>query len=123
MKTIQSLASATPPINSSALSVRIASPAANGEIDTFPLLDSNSLILGGLVIIGSIVAAIYARIPMTIQRSSSLKSYSNVQCFKCQYFSQNPYVKCALHPDTVLTEQAVDCRDYHSGSMTEPFEG
>ena len=123
MKTIQSLASATPPINSSALNVRIALPAANGEIDTFPLLDSNSLILGGLVIIVSIVAAIYARIPKTIQRLSNLKVHPQIQCYGCHYFSSNPYLKCSLHPDNVLTDRAVDCRDYHSGSMTDPFEG
>ena len=122
MKTIQSLASATPPINSSALNVRIASSAANGEIDTFPLLVPNSLILGGLVIIVSIVAAIYTMMTKSIQRSSSLKSSPNVQCFKCQYFSRNPYVKCALHPDTVLTERAVDCRDYHLSSIIKPFK-
>ena len=109
------IATATPPSNSS-------SPIDRG-IGNFPMLDATSLILGGLVIIVSIVAAIYARIPKTIQRLSNLKVHPQIQCYDCHYFSPNPYLKCSLHPDTVMTERAVDCRDYHSGITTKPFEG
>jgi hypothetical protein len=42
------------------------------------------------------------------------KSRPPFSCYHCRYFGQNPYLKCALHPTTVLTEQAADCRDYAS---------
>ncbi len=40
------------------------------------------------------------------------RSRHRLVCYHCRYFGQNPYLKCALHPTTVLTEQATDCRDY-----------
>ena len=35
-----------------------------------------------------------------------------VPCRNCHFFSLNPYIKCAVHPSTVLTKQAIDCLDY-----------
>jgi hypothetical protein len=43
-------------------------------------------------------------------------------CHRCQYFSDNHYLKCALHPGTALTEQAVDCRDYCPNSKEKKVE-
>ncbi len=34
------------------------------------------------------------------------------QCNGCHYFESNPYLKCSIHPITVLTEDAIDCTDY-----------
>lgn len=34
-------------------------------------------------------------------------------CRNCRFFSLNPYIKCAVHPSTVLTKQAIDCPDYY----------
>jgi len=85
-------------------------------------VDTVSLILVSLVILSSIAAAIYVCIPKVMQPLFNPKLNSKVPCARCQYFNHNPYVKCALHPGTVLTDRAVDCRDYHSGSMAEPFE-
>ncbi len=47
----------------------------------------------------------------------NFKSYKKVachQCNTCQYFGSNPYLKCSIHPITVLTEDAIDCIDYES---------
>lgn len=90
--------------------------------ETISASDTNSLVVSSILIILGAAALIYVRIPKTIQHSFSLRLYSKVPCHRCQYFGHNPYVKCALHPNTVLTDQAVDCRDYHSGSTAEPFE-
>lgn len=109
MKVIQSLATATLPTNSSAPTIRIV----DREIGSFLMLDATSLILGGMVIIISIATAIYGRIPKPIQRLSNLKVHPQIQCYNCHYFSPNPYLKCSLHPNNVLTDRAVDCRDYH----------
>jgi hypothetical protein len=40
------------------------------------------------------------------------------QCNNCQYFESNPYLKCSVHPLTVLTEDAIDCIDYTSPQKT-----
>ncbi len=36
-----------------------------------------------------------------------------VPCRKCRYFKNNPYLKCAVHPSTALTKEAINCSDYH----------
>jgi hypothetical protein len=44
--------------------------------------------------------------------SSYAPSLGKRSCQRCQYFSSNPYLKCAIHPATVMTEAANDCNDY-----------
>ncbi len=38
--------------------------------------------------------------------------FHNIPCMRCQYFNNNLYIKCAVNPSTVLSEQAKDCTDY-----------
>jgi hypothetical protein len=85
-------------------------------------LDTVFLVLVSLISISAIAAAIYACIPKAIQLPFSPKLNCKTPCYRCQYFSDNPYVKCALHPDMVLTEKAIDCQDYHSNSIAEQLE-
>jgi hypothetical protein len=33
-------------------------------------------------------------------------------CYNCRFFSENFYLKCAVHPCTVLTAEASECSDY-----------
>lgn len=35
-----------------------------------------------------------------------------VPCNNCQFFSSNAFLKCAVQPSIVLTEQANNCSDY-----------
>lgn len=39
-------------------------------------------------------------------------THCQVSCENCRFFNNNPYIKCAIHPSTVLTAQAKDCADY-----------
>jgi hypothetical protein len=41
-----------------------------------------------------------------------IKSSNQVRCKNCRYFSGNFYLKCAVHPATVLTKEASNCPDY-----------
>jgi len=41
-----------------------------------------------------------------------VKTLQKVPCKNCKYFSNNHYLKCAVNPDSVLTEEAVDCAEY-----------
>jgi hypothetical protein len=36
----------------------------------------------------------------------------NVSCHRCRFFNNNSYLKCAVHPCTVLTSEAKNCSDY-----------
>jgi hypothetical protein len=40
------------------------------------------------------------------------KILQKVPCKKCQFFANNHYLKCAVKPDSVLTEAAIDCSEY-----------
>ncbi|MEC4985267.1 MAG: hypothetical protein SAJ37_20205 [Oscillatoria sp. PMC 1068.18] len=40
-------------------------------------------------------------------------------CSKCVYFENNPYLKCAVRPDLVLTKEATNCKDYRLNSEAE----
>lgn len=35
-------------------------------------------------------------------------------CRNCEFYNDNPYLKCSVNPNIVETEAAVDCRDYSS---------
>jgi len=87
-------------------------PPSQRGIETLPPLDAAFLIIISLVIFSAIAAPVYAYIPKRWQHSFSFKPRSKVPCHRCQYFSGNSYLKCALHPVTVMTKQAVDCTDY-----------
>lgn len=48
------------------------------------------------------------------ERLSLTKHNSKVACRKCYFFSNNHHLRCAVHPDKVLTKKAQDCRDYQT---------
>ncbi len=39
---------------------------------------------------------------------------AQLPCKKCQFFSNNPYMKCAVNPHVAMTPAATDCSDYRS---------
>lgn len=47
-------------------------------------------------------------------KSKYSNSFASVPCHKCQYFSHNSYLKCAVNPSKVLQPEAKDCADYSS---------
>ncbi|MEB3179734.1 MAG: hypothetical protein VKL59_11965 [Nostocaceae cyanobacterium] len=46
--------------------------------------------------------------PATLKRNF----LHQLPCKNCKYFCNNNYLKCAVQPDLVMTEQASDCSDY-----------
>lgn len=38
--------------------------------------------------------------------------FHTLPCRTCKFFCNNHYLKCAVHPDIVMTEQARNCSDY-----------
>jgi hypothetical protein len=80
----------------------------------FLVLDIAFLIMACLGLIYVVRSSWFADRWKRRQHTDGFKRRNQFACYHCHYFGQNPYLKCALHPTTVLTEQAADCRDYTS---------
>lgn len=87
-------------------------PPTQRGIESIPVLNGAFLTIVSLAIISGIVASIYPGIPKRIKHLFSFKYRHKILCHRCRYFSNNAYLKCALHPVTVLTKQVVNCTDY-----------
>jgi len=42
----------------------------------------------------------------------TVKSVHQVPCKNCRFYSNNHYLKCAVQPSIVLTDEAKDCSEY-----------
>ncbi|MGF1937903.1 MAG: hypothetical protein RM347_026560 [Nostoc sp. ChiQUE02] len=55
----------------------------------------------------------------------SINSLHKVPCKNCRFYSNNHYLKCAVNPSIVLTEEAMSCSEYSSSkkkfSSKNPF--
>ncbi len=96
-------------------------PPSQQRIKTLPDSDTAFLMIS-FVIFSTIAALIYTCTSKQKQHFSSFKPPPKTLCHRCQYFSDNHYLKCALHTETALTEQAVDCRDYCPNSREQKVE-
>ena len=79
-------------------------------------------IVSGITIITAIAVSTYAYISKQRQKLHKRASSSKAICHSCEYFNNNLYLNCALHPTTVLTESAVDCQDYCPNSKAKRTE-
>ena len=88
------------------------------SIGTKPLFGNkiNGLLL--LILICSIVAKKVSGMSaspiwkVARKKRSHSNPYQQIPCRNCKFFSNNPSLKCAVRPTTVLTEQALNCSDY-----------
>ena len=40
------------------------------------------------------------------------RRHHKIPCKTCQFFKDNPYIKCAVHPSIAATKSAIECSDY-----------
>lgn len=40
------------------------------------------------------------------------KTIAQLPCKKCRFFSNNPYMKCAVNPYVAMTKAATECQEY-----------
>jgi hypothetical protein len=85
---------------------------SNSGMRTYFFLDMIFLIAVCTGLISVIARPFLIDLLKYLRSVTQIKPQPRISCSHCHYFSQNPYLKCALHPTTVLTEQAADCRDY-----------
>lgn len=67
-----------------------------------------------LSIISLVLLKVFHKLETVKIRGSSIWPVSQIPCKSCQFFAQNRYLSCAVHPFTVLTKQAKNCSDYCS---------
>jgi hypothetical protein len=70
-----------------------------------------------LLALGTVMAACIS--PKERPSSAKFESDSKVMCHSCKYFHNNLFLNCTLHPSTVMTERAVDCKDYCPNQQTQ----
>ena len=87
-------------------------PSQRGS-ENFSGLDVALGVFISVALLLAIVMPVYAYICKGRQYSLNIKPRTKLSCHQCQYVGNNNYLKCALHPSTVFTEQAVDCKDYN----------
>jgi hypothetical protein len=71
-----------------------------------------------LLTLSAILAQIYIYLPKLKIGKSTVKNCSKVKCDGCQYFHNNLYLKCALHPADAMTDRAIDCQDFEAKVQT-----
>jgi hypothetical protein len=49
-----------------------------------------------------------------VQSEYSKNQSSEIPCYKCKFFQDNPYLKCAIQPSIVLTKEALDCSEHQA---------
>jgi hypothetical protein len=89
-------------------------PLSSPGLRAFLVLDIAFLIMACLGLIYVVRSSWFADRWKRRHHTDGFKTRHQFSCYHCRYFGQNPYLKCALHPTTVLTEQAADCCDYAS---------
>lgn len=83
------------------------------KIETVPMIGNVAEFIIFFSIVSVIAVIIYDCLSKYRLHFFRLKLPRKTPCDRCQYLSCNSYLKCALHPSIVLTEQAIDCQDYH----------
>ncbi len=80
-------------------------------------VSSDSIMLGGIV--GFIIcwAAIFLMLSKRVRLARKkiavdIKTLEQIPCKNCNFYSNDPHLKCAVNPSSVMTEKAVDCSDY-----------
>jgi hypothetical protein len=67
----------------------------------------------GFMMVWVIVLFVFSDIwPFRRHKALTIKHCPKVPCRNCRFFTNNPYLKCAVHPSTALTDQALNCSDY-----------
>ena len=80
-------------------------------------VSSDSIMSGGIV--GFVVCwvAIFLMLSKRVRLARkeiaiNIKSLEKIPCKNCKFYSNDPHLKCAVNPSSVMTEKAVDCSDY-----------
>lgn len=96
-----------------------AQPSTQNGSEFRPTFDVGFTTIVNLAILSTIAAIVYIIYVFKRQQStSSFKPPDEMPCYRCRYFNNNPYLKCALHPANVLTDESIDCVNYRPENLS-----
>jgi hypothetical protein len=81
--------------------------------------DPTLAIATSIAILTAMSVSTYAYISKELHKPLSRKPCERTLCHSCEYFNNNLYLNCALHPTLVSTEAARDCLDYCPNSQAK----
>ena len=78
---------------------------------------SDSIMLGGIAGFVICWVAIFLMLSKRVRLARkeiaiNIRSLDKIPCKNCNFYSNDPHLKCAVNPSSVMTEKAVDCSDY-----------
>lgn len=91
-------------------------------IETDSLINTVFLNIAILSTCFSLIIPIFAYISKQRQHKFNHQQHYKVACHHCKYFNSNHYLQCTLHPKTVMTKEAIDCKDYCPNPQAKRFE-
>lgn len=68
--------------------------------------------LGFVAIWAAVVCIISDSWKLNRKDMTRSKSIAQLPCKKCRFFTNNPYLKCAVNPHVAMTKAATECQDY-----------
>lgn len=84
---------------------------SNPGVRATPKLRALLAVVIFLAMCSTIASTVYTYFAKQLKHVIDFNFYG-IRCDRCQYLDCNPHLKCAVHPSTVLTRQAVNCKDY-----------
>jgi hypothetical protein len=73
-----------------------------------PVLIPICFVMAWLIVLMA-VGSIWGAITSTLTKA---KQMHQIPCTGCQFFTNDPRLKCPVQPKIALTEEAIGCRDY-----------
>jgi hypothetical protein len=98
-QSIATVAEATPSVDASALQ-----PATADGIAHFMTLC--------FLAAWAIALLVFIESALRYSKKAGGKPCSQIPCSNCLFFSNNPHLRCAVHPSKALTKNAINCTDY-----------
>jgi hypothetical protein len=84
--------------------------------------DMSLYIIVNLAVFSTIAVLVCADIPKDWPYLFRFDLSKKIPCRRCQYFTDNQFLKCTVHPVTTMTNQAIDCRDYSPHNQEKRIE-
>ncbi|MFH7029987.1 MAG: hypothetical protein ACHBN1_32635 [Heteroscytonema crispum UTEX LB 1556] len=66
-----------------------------------------------LIMMGFLCSALVA----LKQGASQVQRLHQIPCYKCDFFTNDPHLKCTVNPITACTEEALGCRDFEPKTL------
>ncbi len=87
------------------------------NVKTLENVTSDQIVFSGIIGVAVCWTAIFfmlsKRVRVTRKEAAvNIKASHQIPCKNCEFYSNDPHLKCAVNPSVVLKEQAIDCSDY-----------